>query len=447
MFGEKQAEELCHQVLKRGGSDPVEVMLSFEDSALTRFANNTIHQNVAERNANVLVRYHVDQRVGTAETNRLDDRGLEEAVEKARANAESSAADPNYSGLAEPASYDVVDSFDQATAELSPAARALEVSVICRIASEKGLNASGAFSCGSGELAIANNKGLFAYHAATNADFQTVVMSDDSSSRTQLSSWRVGEIPVTSLGIEAIDKAEKGRKPRDIEPGNYTVILDHYVTEDLLNSLNFYGMGAQAVLEGRSWMNDRIGEKAMSERISIWDDGLDLHGIPQPFDFEGTPKQRVDLVTQGIVKQPVHDRYTAQKSGIQSTGHALPPTMRSYSPIATNLFMATGEHTLEEMIATTDRGLYINRFWYTRLVHPRDCVITGMTRDGVFLIENGELAYPVKNLRFTQSYVSALADVEAVEKENYLILSEFGRFAVRVPALKIRNFTFTGKTV
>jgi predicted Zn-dependent protease len=135
------------------------------------------------------------------------------------------------------------------------------------------------------------------------------------------------------------------------------------------------------------------------------------------------------------------------KAGKQTTGHALPANMRGFGPVGTNLFMATGESTLEEMIASTERGLYINRFWYTRLVHPRDCVITGMTRDGVYLIENGELSYPVKNLRFTQSYVSALADVESVGKESYLILGEFGSIAVRVPALKIRSFNFTGKTV
>jgi PmbA protein len=447
MFGERHAKELCDQVLKQSGSDAVEVMLSFGDSALTRFANNTIHQNVAERNANIIVRCHVDQRLGTAITNRLDEKGLVETVEKARSNARASAVDPDHVGLAEPANYETVGSYDQATAELSPATRAQEVGVVCRIAAEKGLNASGAFSSGAEEVAFANSQGLFAYHAATKADFQTVVMSEDSSSRTHQSAWRAADIPVTRLGIEAIDKAEKGRNPRDIEPGAYTVILDHYVTEDLLNGLNFYGMGAQAVQEGRSWMNDRLGEKVMSEMISIWDDGLDPQGMPMPFDFEGTPKRHVDLVKEGVAIQPVYDRYTAKKSGTQSTGHALPPTMRGFGPIGTNLFMATGGSTLEEMIASTEKGLYINRFWYTRLVHPRDCVVTGMTRDGVYLIENGELAYPVKNLRFTHSYVGALADVEAVGKESHLLLGEFGGFAVRVPALKVHSFNFTGKTV
>ena len=194
-------------------------------------------------------------------------------------------------------------------------------------------------------------------------------------------------------------------------------------------------------------MNDRVGEEVMSNLVDIWDDGLDPGGIPMPFDFEGVPKQRVDIVRKGVVKSPVYDRITARKMGETTTGHALPPTMRSLGPIATNLFMASGNTSTEEMIRSTDRGLYISRFWYTRLVHPRDCVITGMTRDGVFLIEDGELVYPVNNLRFTQSYVKALANLETVGTETRLLMSEFGGQATRVPALKINGFSFTGTTV
>jgi predicted Zn-dependent protease len=194
-------------------------------------------------------------------------------------------------------------------------------------------------------------------------------------------------------------------------------------------------------------MNDRLGQQAMSPLVSIWDDGLDINGMPMPFDYEGVPKQRVDIVRFGVVCGPVYDRYSAQKAGTASTGHALPPAFRVLSPQAINLFMAAGETSRDEMIRSTPRGLYITRLWYTRLVHPRDCVITGMTRDGVFMIENGELAYPVKNLRFTQSYVQALADVEAVGREVRLIFTEYGSVAQHVPSLKIARFNFTGSTV
>jgi PmbA protein len=273
------------------------------------------------------------------------------------------------------------------------------------------------------------------------------VMSDDSSGRAQGSAWKVDELNVEALGKEAISTAEQGHHPVKIDPGEYTVVVEHYVTEDLVSSLNFYGMGAQALQEGRSWMNDRIGKQVMNPRVTIWDDGLDAQGAPLPFDFEGVPKQRVDIVKQGVVIGPVFDRYTGAKMGKPSTGHATPISFRSFGPLAMNVFMAAGETSVEEMIASTDKGLYINRFWYTRLVHPRDCVITGMTRDGVFMIEKGEITYPVKNLRYTMPYVQALANVEAVGDQAHLLMAEYGGMGNCVPALKIHGFTFTGSTV
>jgi predicted Zn-dependent protease len=224
------------------------------------------------------------------------------------------------------------------------------------------------------------------------------------------------------------------------------VILDPYATQDLVTMLNLTGMGANTVQEGRSWMNNRLGTQTLSPKISIWDDALDPSGIPIPFDFEGTPKQRVDIVKNGVVVGPVYDRATARKDGRESTGHGLPPDARGYSPLATNLFMAPGDASLDEMIASTHRGLYITRFHYTRPVHPADCTITGMTRDGAYWIEDGKILYPVKNLRFTQSYIQALAGVEAISKETRL-LNAMGILATRVPALKLKSFNFTSSTV
>jgi PmbA protein len=447
MIGDQEARKLCEQVLARCQGAEAEVILTTSDSALTRFANNIIHQNVAERDAGFSLRYFIGKQAGSAATNRTDAAGLDELVARARANAMASPADPDYPGLPEPASYSAVPAFDQSTADYTPQDRAKAVGIVCRLAAEKGLNASGAFSTGYGELAIGNTRGVFAYHRSTQADFQTVVMSGDSSGRAQGSAWIASEIPVEALGRQAIQITERGHKPRKIEPGEYTVVLEHYVTEDILTMLNFYGMGAQTLLEGRSWMNDRIGQQILSPQVTIWDDGLDPQGSPLPFDFEGVPKQRVEIVKDGVPLGPVYDRYSGAKMGKPSTGHALPPQMRGFGPVAANLFMAPGDSSVGEMIRSTERGLFVNRFWYTRLVHPRDCVITGMTRDGVFLIEDGELTYPVKNLRFTQSYVNALANVEAVGRDTHLLVGEFGGIAVRVPALKLKGFNFTGSTV
>jgi PmbA protein len=447
MITENEARKLSEAIFLRCKGTPAEVTFLFNDAALTRFANNIIHQNVAERDAEVTLRIFIGKQIGTASTNRLDQAGLDELAERARVNAQTSPEDPNYPGLPGPADYQRLATWDQATAEYSAEKRARAVGAVCQIAVEKSLNASGAFSTGSTVLVVANSQGVFSFHPQTNADFQTVVMSIDSSGRAQESAWKADDLNVEALGREAIDTAERGHNPVKIDPGEYTVIFEHYVTEDLLNNLNFYGMGAQALQEGRSWMNDRIGKQLMSPSVSIWDDGLDANGNPLPFDFEGVPKQRVDIVKQGVVMGPVYDRYSAAKMGKSSTGHATPISFRSFGPLALNLFLSTGETTVQEMIASTKKGLYINRFWYTRLVHPHDCVITGMTRDGVFMIEDGEVTYPVKNLRYTMPYVQALANVEAVGKASHLLVSDFGGISVCVPALKINAFNFTGSTV
>jgi len=289
---------------------------------------------------------------------------------------------------------------------------------------------------------------LFAYNVSTRADYQTVVMEEDgpASGWAQGSGWRVEDIEVESLGLEVVKKTEDGVSPRGIEPGQYPVILDPYATQDILLRLNRVGMGANTLQEGRSWMNDRIGKNVFSPNVNIWDDALDLSGVPIPFDYEGTPKQRVDIIKEGVVIGPVYDRATAMKDKVLSTGHGMPPSFKAFSPIAGNLFMAPGESSIREMISNTDKGLYITRFWYTRPVHPADCVVTGMTRDGVFWIENGQIKYPVKNLRFTQSYVDALGKVEAISQETRL-LTTMGFITCSVPALKLAGFNFTGSTV
>jgi predicted Zn-dependent protease len=181
----------------------------------------------------------------------------------------------------------------------------------------------------------------------------------------------------------------------------------------------------------------------MSDAISIWDDGLDPTGLPMPFDFEGVPRQRVDLIKRGVAKAVVYDSYTAGKEGKASTGHGL-PAPNTHGPVPGHLFMAPGEMNKEEMLASMERGLWVTRFHYTVPVHPKLAIVTGMTRDGTFLVEKGEISYPIKNLRFTQSYVEALANVELVGRTTRLQQSWFG--GTRVPALKVAEFEFTGAT-
>jgi predicted Zn-dependent protease len=451
MLERDQAHDLSQEVLKRCANNSAEVVLIAKEHALTRFANNGIHQNVAEYNLTIYLRFLIGKRLGLASTNRSDPAALDELVTRAKANAAASPEDPSFPGFAKPAAYSQVDCYDTFTASYAPEKRADQVGLVCRLAKEKKLNASGAFSTGANGMGVANTLGVFAFHTITEADFQTVVMSEDSSGRAHASSWNAVELDVEALGLEAIDKAQRGRNPRHLEPGELPVILDPYVTYDLLDMLNLYGMGGQTVLDGQSWMNDRLGKLVMSPSVNIWDDGLNPNSLPMPFDSQGVPKQKVEIISKGVAMNPVYDQKTAQKASMSSTGHALPPYfpafMQNRGPVALNLFMASGDVSLEDLINSTSKGLYITRFWYTRLVHPRDCIVTGMTRDGVFMVENGEIAYPVKNLRFTQSYVDALADVAAIGVETRLLKSEYGSHAKCVPAIKLNRFNFTGVTV
>src|SRR5262249_47309044 len=208
---------------------------------------------------------------------------------------------------------------------------------------------------------------------------------------------------------EALRKTQLGKDPVPFEAAEYPVILDPYATSDLLEMLAYDGMGALAVQEGRSWMNGRLGERIMAENVNIIDDGLSTDGLPAPFDFEGVSKKVVPVVSSGVAVTPVFDSFTAgREQGKQSTGHATPPSPQGrFGPAPMNLFLRPGTTSLDAMIKSTKLGLYITRFWYTRTVHPREAVVTGMTRDGTFLVRDGEIAHAIKSLRFTQSYVEA----------------------------------------
>ncbi len=446
MFGQEKIEALTKRALKVSQAPATEVVVMADHNFLTRFASNAIHQNVNETNVEVYVRAVDGQRSGWANSTDLSDEGLERAAGRALAHARAVPADPAFPGLPDPQPVSSLPAVDEEALAFTPEERATAVGVVCKLAKERGLMAYGAYTTNLSEVGVGSSKGVMAYHASTLANLQTVVRGENGSGWAQRSGWQVGVIDGEDVAREAVERAVRAQNPRRIEHGVYTVILDTYAVLDILSQLNFVGFGADSVQEGRSWMNDRIGQPIMSDKVTIYDDGASPQGIPLPFDFQGTPRRKVFMAEAGTIGGPVYDHYTASKEGKQSTGHALPPNLPAFlrGPLGFNLFMQGGDSSVEDMIASTERGLYITRFWYTRTVHPRDCVITGMTRDGVMLIENGEIAAPVKDLRFTQSYVNALAAVEAVARETRLLWDDF---AVRVPALKIREFTFTGVTM
>ena len=443
MIGEERCQKFLQQALDLSGVEEVEAYLSGQDLALTRFANNAIHQNVVHGDAQLNIRAVIGHRQGRATTNDLSDSGIARAREEARSNALLMPDDPDFQGLPGPRAPVMIAAYDEPTAGCSPEDRAEIVSQVCRRAESQSLNAAGFYRTGANEKAVMNTRGTWAYHRGSFAGLLITARSESSAAWAKGSSWQMKDIEVDALINEATEKALRGRNPQPIEPGEYAVVLSPYAVDDVLGALSSYGMSAQMVQDGRSWMIGLMGKSAMSPMISIWDDGCDLNGGPMPFDAEGVPKQRVGIVTDGVVGDPVYNFYTACKEGRLSTGHQGGATG---GPSASNLFMKPGDQSVDQMIESTERGLFVTRFFYTRLVHPTGCVMTGMTRDGTFLIENGKLTHPVKDLRFTQSYVEALNGVQAVGEEVKLLMNE-GAFSANVPALKLSSFNFTGVTV
>lgn len=444
MLGRDYIHSLLRGALRHcpAGADG-DIYLTATEQALTRFANNRIHQNVAHQDAIAHVRVAVGKRQGRAVTNNLSETGLADAVRQAGEYARLMPEDPDFPGLPEPSPAQSVAAYDEATAACDADRRASIAGMVCHKAADLALDAAGFCRTGATELAVLSTRGADAYHVGSFSGLLITARSDDSAGWAKGGGWRMDGIDGEVLADEAIGKAVQGRNPQDLEPGEYPVVLENYAVDDMLEALSFYGMGAQMVQDGRSWMTELQGQSAMSSLVSIHDDGLDPAGWPVPFDAEGVPRSRVDVVTEGVVRGPVHNTYTAAKAGAGSTGHQRGATG---GPTATNLFMRPGDRTTEELIASVERGLYITRFYYTRLSHNRGCVMTGMTRDGTFLIENGEITTPVKNLRFTQSYVEALAGCQALSDTAHLNLNEAG-VAMHVPAALLGSWRFTGQTV
>jgi predicted Zn-dependent protease len=446
MLGQERIRQLADGILARSTADQTEIVVLAGDSALTRFANSTIHQNVSETDAEVRIRAVVGSRMGVATTNSIDGESLAGTLDKAVAIARLQPENPGFKSLPSPVPLPDVDAFSQATATCTPEQRAKGAGAVCLMARDAGVVASGALTTEVLEIAVANSLGVFAYHASTAADINTVVMSDTSAGYAARLALDVHDLDFEAIGREALDKCLNSQNPQALEPGRYTVILEPYAVQDFVQMMTWTGFGAMAYQEGRSFMVGRMGEKIVDPRVSIWDDGLSTAGIPWPFDFEGVPKQRVDMIKEGVANGVVYDSYRAgQEEGKESTGHAL-PAPNTFGPFPLNTFFGPGDATVEEMIASTERGLYVTRFHYTRPVEPKNVVITGMTRDGTFLVENGKVARPVRNLRFTQSYLEALNHVETIGRDARLLKGMGNIARSSVPALKLAAFNFTGAT-
>jgi len=444
LIGPDEARRVADAALNAPGADGVEVLFMHEWGGLTRFASSSIHQSTHREDTGLRIRVVNDGRIGVAATNDFSPEGALRTAESALEMANVVAPDPMFPGLAPPAPTPDPPAFDEATASTTPGQRADGVAEVVAQCPE-GFTAAGAFETLASEVALANTQGQFCYAPSSQASVTTVVTgSEGGAGFAEVFAAATNEFDPAGVGKRAADKAVASRSPRDLEPGRYTVVLEPSAVSTLVGFLAWIGFGGRYLFEGRSCFSGKEGQQVAAPIVSIYDDATAHGTLGLPFDFEGVPRSRVDLIDHGVFEDAVYDLRTAKQAGKRSTGHALPPP-NPEGPFPLNLFMAPGESSLEEMISSVERGVLVTRFHYSNVVHPVESTITGMTRDGTFLIERGEIAHPVKNFRFTQSIVEALKEAELVGSQTELA-SEFFFSASRVPALKVSSFNFSGRS-
>lgn len=448
MIGKEKLFARLEKVLSQSQADETEIIYVGNESGLTRYANSAIHQNVFESNSKIFFRTVFGKKIGVASTNSLVTSDLRRTLENSCEIARNQPENPSFPGLPGPAKIRDVDTFDQKTAGFSPRDRAKVVKKIIRLSDRKKFTLAGAFSTTSGEIAVLNSKGVRAYQPITSASINMIAMSDTSSGYAAGLSRRVDEIDFEKLAARAIEKCDRSQNPQSIEPGDYEVILEPAAVGALLEWINYIGFGSKSFREKTSFMAGKIGKKITSDMITIYDNGLNAKSVAFPFDFEGVPKKKVKLIEKGIARGVVYDRTSAFKAKAKSTGHALTPDSSGQGAIALNLEMSGGKARRDTMIRKVKRGILITRFHYINgFIDTPNAVLTGMTRDGTFLIENGEIVSGIKNLRFTDAMMKSFKSAVAISKETELIESWWDAVGcIRAPAIHLGSFKFTGKT-
>lgn len=432
------------RLAERAGATEAEALVVTGESALTRFANSEIHQNVTASEALVNLRVASGRRVGVASSGRTDAEGLRALAERAAAIAANVEELADWAGLPDPdgASEPLAAAWSDGTGTATPELRAEGARAVIAAADAEGVTAYGSFSTDAEAVAVANSRGIRAAERRTTSQLLTVTMGPgNGTGYAEDCSVDATRIDAAALGREAAERARASAHPVDVEPGDYPVVLDRYAVVDLLDMLGYLGFSALAVAEGRSFWEE--GRVVGSPLVTITDDGRDPAGLPMGFDAEGVAKQRLALLDRGVCRDLAFDAQTAARAGRRSTGHGL-PAPNSWGPFPINMSMAAGDATFDELVGGLDRGLLVTRFHYTNPVYPKRVVVTGMTRDGTFLVEGGKIVGPVRNLRFTMSYLDALAGVEAVGRERRTLRGMLG--GCTVPAVRLASFTFTGAT-
>jgi len=436
--------QMAQAAIGNSAADQTQIRLIASDNALTRFANSEIHQNTFEREAAVHVVARVGQREGTVTGNRLTPEALAETVDRATAAARVSEPNPDLADLPQgPRKYPQQVEFNEPTAACTPEERAAMVVAGLEVSETPDFKAAGTMTTGQVNVVIANSRGIEVAYSTTSARYTVQWTGPDSSGYSECSSRNVSDLDTVGEAVKALAVAQRSANPRrDLPAGRYQVILMPECIATMLNFLTWVGFSGRDYNDQASFMCGKIGELVTGRDITITDDPLDSRTMGLPCDMAGLPKQRLTLIESGVARAVAHDVNSAKIAGTASTGH---DTGQNW-PAPMNLTLSPGAASKDELLEGVERGVLVSRFHYTNVVDPMATVITGMTRDGTFLIENGELSCGLTNFRFTQNILKALAENTGIASELVYHGSFWGAGSLVPEAIRVENFNFSGKT-
>ncbi|HUP63950.1 MAG TPA: TldD/PmbA family protein [Thermoanaerobaculia bacterium] len=443
------AEKAVEMALEISSGDEADAVCMVTDRSLSRFASSVIHQNMAERAASLTIRVFERGSAGVATTSSIDKAGIEAAAALALDLARRSQPIPDFRGLHRSASRPAGNAWDEATARMTPAEKAESLRDVFERGRRDNLLFAGSFSTTSGALAAGNSHGVRQSAPLTAADISLIALGRGSASGYATAmSRRIAEIDVPALAAAASMKATMLEgKEETLEPGTWTVILEPAAITEVLDWLNNIAFSGQSFEDGSSLLVGNAGRRIMGENLTIEDDAVDPSFLPFPFDLEGLPKRKIALIEKGVARGPLTDKVAADRLGIEPTASAASLGGQERG-MGLHLSMSGGDETLESLIAGTERGIWVTRFHYLNgLLDPKTALMTGMTRDGTFLIRNGSVVARLPNLRWTQSMVEAFSAIEGLTRERRIVGSYWNPLGgTRSPAVKIANWKISGRS-
>lgn len=448
MNDERFALEVIARALDAARADEADAAYVAVDQNISRFANSQLHQNMSEESASLTLRVIVNNAMGVATTTSFDADEIARTAELAREAARHSQPVPGFRGLYrdnEP--LPDVDSFDDATASIAPAQKATQLRTMFDRGREHHVEFAGAHATGAVSVAAGNTHGVRRFARTTFNDATVIAIGAHGSGYATQRALRASQLDLAALGDEATLKATLCvDRSEDLAPGAYDVILEPPALAEVFDWMNMIAFTGQSFEDGSSFFVGNLGKQLLGTNVTIADDSLDGGFLPFPFDMEGLPKRRVPLIENGVIRTPVLDKTWADRLGMRPTANAWSLGSSEHGA-AFHLSMSGGDATREEMIRSTKHGIWVTRFNYVNgLLEPKTALMTGTTRDGTFLIRDGEVVARLPNLRWTQSMIEALSNVESLSRERRTVGTWYNMFGgTRAPVAKIRGWTITGK--